>query len=119
MSGAGIRNCRNWGQILDATLFPYLTTFIENSSSFFLPAYTELLLSCYLTPNPLFEFSPAGDACRLRVEIINRTPFAMSDGGALLAPWRERLRIMSLFELAPEQIANVQLIRDLAPAGLS
>ena len=65
------------------------------------------------------EFSPVGDACRLRVEIIDRTPFAMSDGGALLAPWCERLRIMSLFELAPEQIANVQLIRDLAPAGLS
>ena len=65
------------------------------------------------------EFSPVGDASRLRVEIIDRTPFAMSDGGALLAPWCERLRIMSLFELAPEQIANVQLIRDLAPVSLS
>jgi hypothetical protein len=43
------------------------------------------------------EFSPVGDACRLRVEIIDRTPFAMSDGGALPAPWCERLRIMSLF----------------------
>jgi hypothetical protein len=65
------------------------------------------------------EFSPVGDASRLRVEIIDRTPFAMSDGGALLAPWCERLRIMSLFELAPEHIANVQLIRDLAPVSLS
>ena len=65
------------------------------------------------------EFSPVGEARRLRVEIIDRTPFAMSDGGTLLAPWCERLRIMSLFELAPEQIANVQLIRDLAPVSLS
>ena len=65
------------------------------------------------------EFSPVGDACRLRVEIIDRTPFAMSDGGTLLAPWCERLRIMFLFELAPEQIANAQLIRDLAPVSLS
>src|SRR5260370_8553057 len=56
------------------------------------------------------EFSPVGDACRLRVEIIDRTPFAMSDGGALLAPWSETLRIVSLFPLPPSKQPHLQLI---------
>lgn len=65
------------------------------------------------------EFSSTGNVCRLSFKIIDRAPFAMSDDRALLAPWHERLRMMPLFKLAPEQIANVQLIRDLTPPGLS